>query len=131
MLLPPGHEKAELIEVVRITDPTRHLGSHDLTGEEVALWAAPQVERIVGLIRSLPGSELHRCFVPGWGIRMHSGSDHLLQIAFCFRCHGARVWGPIVPAGRKAISGFDPDSPPGRELLEAFRDAGRGKRTGA
>ncbi|WP_330285471.1 hypothetical protein [Streptomyces sp. NBC_00576] len=123
MLLPPVHEKAELIEVVRITDPMRHLSSDDLIGDEVAIWEPPQVERVVALVKELPGSELRRCFIPGWGIRVHSATGHLFQMAFCFRCHGVRLWGPGVPAGQEGIRSFDPDSPPGHELLEQFRDA--------
>lgn len=38
MLLPPSHESTELLEVVRITDPVRHLTSEDLAGDSVTIW---------------------------------------------------------------------------------------------
>jgi hypothetical protein len=121
VLLPPAHAKTELIEVVRITDPMRHLSSEDLAGEVVAIWETSQAEQVLTLIMDLPGSELHRCFVPGWGIRAHSATDLLFQVAFCFRCHGARLWGPSVPAAQSGLHSFDPDSPPACDLLERFR----------
>ncbi|MET9916759.1 hypothetical protein ACFV1C_08445 [Streptomyces sp. NPDC059605] len=124
MLLPITREKAELIEVVRIADPIRHFGSEDLTGDEVALWEAPRTDRILALIDDLPDSELHRCFSPGWGIRVHGADGLLLQLAFCFSCHGIRLWGPGVPDEQEGLHGFDPDSAPARELLQRFRDAG-------
>jgi hypothetical protein len=122
-MLPPVHEDAVLIEVVRITDPMRHLSSDDLTGKEVAIWEPPQTQHILTLIGELPGAERFRCFIPGWGIRVHSATEHLFQMAFCFRCNGVRLWGPCVPAGREGIHTFDPASPAGQELLELFRTA--------
>ncbi|MFJ6700024.1 hypothetical protein ACIQM4_28790 [Streptomyces sp. NPDC091272] len=123
MMLPPAQEQTELIEVVRITDPMRHLNSEDLTGDDVAIWEAAQVSDTLRLIGSLPDSELYRCFIPSWGIRAHSDSDLLFQIAFCFRCHGARLWGPRVPGALNTIHSFAPDSPPARELLQRFHDS--------
>lgn len=121
MMLPPVQEKTELIEVVRITDPLRHLSAPNLVGDDVAIWEAAQVRDALTLISSAPDSELYRCFIPGWGIRAHSATDLLVQIAFCFQCHGARLWGPGVPAELDGIHGFDPDSPPALELLQRFR----------
>lgn len=126
MLLPLAHEKTELIEVVRITDPVRHLSAEDLVGDDVAIWESTQANQVLTLIKDLPSSELHRCFIPGWGIRAHSATDLLFQVAFCFRCHGARLWGPGVPAAQTGIHTFDPDSPPARELLERFRGSQSG-----
>lgn len=120
MLLPLTHLKTELIEVVRITDPMRHLYSEDLAGDEVAIWERDQVRQALSLIADLPSSELYRCFVPGWGIRAHSSTDLLFEIAFCFRCHGARIWGPDVPVEQNGQT-FDADSPAGLELLHRFR----------
>lgn len=122
MLLPITHEKAELIEVVRIVDPTRHLSAEDLTGDEVAVWEAPQADQTLALISDLPGSKLYRCFFPGWGVRVHSATGLLYQLAFCFDCHGVRLWGPEVPAEQEGIHSFDPGSAPARELLQRFRD---------
>ncbi|ROQ65202.1 hypothetical protein EDD95_8056 [Streptomyces sp. CEV 2-1] len=126
MLLPLAHEKTELIEVVRITDPMRHLSAEDLVGDDVAIWEPTQANQVLTLIKDLPGSELHRCFIPGWGIRAHSATDLLFQVAFCSRCHGARLRGPSVPAAQMGIHSFDPDSPPARELLERFRGSQSG-----
>ncbi|MBM9509458.1 hypothetical protein [Actinacidiphila acididurans] len=123
MLLPPVHEKTELIEVVRITDPMRHLSAADLVGDDVAIWEGAEVGDALALISSLPDSERYRCFAPGWGIRAHSATDLLFQIAFCFQCHGARLWGPGLPAGSEEFQDFDPDSPPALELLQRFRHA--------
>ncbi|MET8957404.1 hypothetical protein [Streptomyces sp. NPDC004533] len=123
MLLPPIQEKTELIEVVRITDPMRHLSAANLVGDDVAIWEAAQVSDALTLISSAPDSERYRCFAPGWGIRAHSATDLLFQIAFCFQCHGARLWGPGVPAELEGIQGFDPGSPPALELLQQFRSS--------
>ncbi|MER8062743.1 MULTISPECIES: hypothetical protein [unclassified Streptomyces] len=123
MMLPPVQEKTELIEVVRITDPTRRLDASNLAGDDVAIWGATQVSDVLALISAAPAGELHRCFTPGWGIRAHSATDLLFQIAFCFHCHGARLWGPGVPAELDGIHGFDPDSPPALELLQRFRSS--------
>jgi hypothetical protein len=124
MLLPITREKAELIEVVRIIDPIRHLGSEDLTGDEAARWEAPRTDQVLALIGDLPDSELRRCFSPGWGIRVHSTAGLLFQLAFCFECHGVRLWGPGVPDGQEGLHSFDADSAQARELLQRFRDAG-------
>ncbi|MFC8202111.1 hypothetical protein ACFUTV_43060 [Streptomyces sp. NPDC057298] len=127
MMLPPGQEKTELLEVVRITDPRRHHNAEDLVGDEVAIWEAAQVSDALALISSVPAGELHRCFIPGWGIRAHSATDLLFQIAFCFQCHAARLWGPGVPAELDGIHGFDPDTLPALELLRRFRDSAPGR----
>ncbi|MFS4094202.1 hypothetical protein [Streptomyces sp. AF1A] len=120
MLLPLTHEKTERIEVVRITDPVRHLSSENLAGDTAAIWSGDQAQQALSLIADLPGSEQYRCFFPGWGIRAHSSTDQLFEIAFCFRCHGARVWGPEVPAEQRGQT-FDAKSPPALELLHRFR----------
>ncbi|MFD4598022.1 hypothetical protein ACFWPQ_08275 [Streptomyces sp. NPDC058464] len=120
MLLPPTHGQTELIEVVRITDPVRHLGSEDLAGDTAAVWEGDQARQALSLIAGLPGSEPYRCFLPGWGIRAHSSTDPLFEIAFCFRCHGARIWGPGLPAEQQRQT-FDAASPAALELLHRFR----------
>ncbi|TJZ95207.1 hypothetical protein [Actinacidiphila oryziradicis] len=126
MLLPLAHDKTELIEVVRITDPMRHLSAEDLVGDDIAIWEAAQAQQVLALVNDLPGSEVYRCFTPGWGIRAHGATDLLFQLAFCFRCHGARLWGPAVPAEQEGIHSFDPDSPPARELLQRLRGSKSG-----
>lgn len=120
MLLPLTHGTPELIEVVRITDPVRHLSSENLVGDTAAIWEGDQVQQALTLIADLPGSELYRCFLPGWGIRAHSSTDQLFEIAFCFRCHRARIWGPGLPAEQQGQT-FDAESPAARELLHRFR----------
>ncbi|MFE9610178.1 hypothetical protein [Streptomyces sp. NPDC006012] len=121
------HEKAELIEVVRIAGPAPHCGTEVLAGDDVALWGAAQVDRVLALIGDIPGSELYRCFFPGWGIRVRGATGLLFQLAFCFDCHGVRLWGPDVPAGQEGIHSFDPDSAPARELLRHFRESASGQ----
>ncbi|WP_310723334.1 hypothetical protein [Streptomyces sp. N2A] len=120
MLLPLSVAKSELIEVVRITDPARHLMSRDLKGDTVAIWAREQAQQALSLIHDLPGSEMYRCFLPGWGIRAHSSTHPLFEIAFCFRCHGARIWGPDLPATLQSQT-FDAESSAACELLRRFR----------
>ncbi|MFJ9564460.1 hypothetical protein ACIRQQ_31025 [Streptomyces fuscichromogenes] len=120
MLLPPTQEKTELVEVVRITDPARHLGSPDLAGDTAAFWEGDRARQALSLIAALPEGEPYRCFLPGWGIRAYSSTDRLFEIALCFRCHGARLWGPALPAGQQAQT-FDAESPAARELLRRFR----------
>ncbi|WP_246259626.1 hypothetical protein [Streptomyces typhae] len=127
MLLPPTHEKTELIEVVRITDPARHLDSEDLAGDTAAIWEGERTQQALSLIADLPGSEQHRCFLPGWGIRAHDLTSQLFEIAFCFRCHGARTWAPDLPVAQQRhafdqqIQAFDAESPAALELLHRFR----------
>ena len=120
MLLPPTRAETELIEVVRIADPARHLTSRELTGDTVAIWAEDEAEEALALVADLPGDELYRCFLPGWGIRAHGADDRLFEIAFCFRCHGARIWGRGVTAEQRHQT-FDAQSPAARELLSRFR----------
>ncbi|MGW7545368.1 hypothetical protein ACWGKQ_30295 [Streptomyces sp. NPDC054770] len=120
MLLPLAHGKTELIEVVRITDPVRHLSSENLAGDTVGIWEGDQARQALSLIAGLPEGELYRCFLPGWGIRAHSSTDRLFEIAFCFRCHGARMWGPVLPVEQQGQT-FDAESPAARELLDRFR----------
>ena len=122
MLLPLAHGTTELIEVVRVIEPRRQLAAEDLVGDDVAIWEAAEVSEVLALIAGLPGGESYRCFVPGWGIRAHSATGLLFRIAFCFRCHGARLWGPAVPTGQVGLHSFDANSPGGLELLRRFRD---------
>lgn len=120
MLLPPTYGKTELMEVVRIDDPLRHVDSEDLAGVTVALWERDRAQQALSLIAGLPSGEQSRCFLPGWGIRAHDTTHQLFEIAFCFRCHGARAWGPDLPLARRRQS-FDAESPAALELLRRFR----------
>jgi hypothetical protein len=120
MLLPAAAAQTELIEVVRIP-ATSDPWSGELVGEGTALWEADQVQESLALIAELPEGERQRCFFPGWGIRAHSESELLFEIEFCFRCEGARLRGPLVPAEQQGIQTFAPDSAPGRALLALFQ----------
>lgn len=120
-MLLPSCEKPELIEVVRLTDPVVNMASADLIGEDVALWTADQAREALRLIAAVPDDEVHRCFLPGWGIRAHSSTGLLFRIAFCYRCHGARLWGPSVPPEHEGLHGFAPESPAAVDLLRRFR----------
>ncbi len=120
MLLPVTRAKTEMIEVIRITNPARHLTSKDLVGDSVEIWVEDQARRALDLITGLPGDEKYRCFVPGWGVRAHSFTEQLFEIAFCFSCHAARLWGPDVPLEQQHQT-FDAESPAARELLAWFR----------
>jgi hypothetical protein len=121
MLLPDVASRVCLIEVVRITDPMRAYDAGSVVGEDVAIWGEEHARQVLDLISGLPDSEMHRCFVPGYGIRAHSPTEVLFEIAFCFRCHGALLTGPLVPSQLRGIQTFEPDSPSGRELLDRFR----------
>ncbi|CAN3978440.1 hypothetical protein [Kitasatospora purpeofusca] len=118
MLLPETAAETDLIEVVRIT---ARPDSDAVVGDVLEIWVEEQARQVLDLVSALPGGELHRCFVPAYGLRAHSSTDPLFEIAFCFRCHGALVLGPEVPSGLRGLQGFDPDSGPGRELLGLFR----------
>ncbi|WP_433890496.1 hypothetical protein [Streptomyces sp. CA-111067] len=121
MLLPTAAVQTELIDVVRITETMSSPWADALAGEDTALWEADQVQQALLLVAELPEGELQRCFFPGWGIRARKASESLFEIAFCFRCQGARLWGPVVPADQQGIHSFDPDSAPGRALLALFQ----------
>ncbi|MEU8706323.1 hypothetical protein [Streptomyces sp. NPDC048565] len=120
MLLPLTHGTTELIEAVRIIDSARHLSSQDMVGDTVAIWEGEQAQQALSLIAELPGSEPYRCFLPGWGVRAHDSTDQLFEIAFCFRCHGARIWGPGLPVEQQHQT-FDAESPAAHELLRRLR----------
>ncbi|MFE2728465.1 hypothetical protein [Kitasatospora sp. NPDC059327] len=130
MLLPETAAQTKLIEVVRITAPT---DSGTLVGDVLEIWVEDQAREVLNLVAELPGDELRRCFVPGYGIRAHSSADLLFEIAFCFRRHGALLLGAGVPAGLRRIQGFDPDSGPGANFSNASVPApggsARGRRT--
>ncbi|MFD9064147.1 hypothetical protein ACFVZ3_21785 [Kitasatospora purpeofusca] len=120
MLLPETAPQTDLIEVVRIT---ARPDSDAVVGDVLEIRVEEQARQVLDLVSALPGSEIHRCFAPAYGLRAHNSTDPLFEIAFCFRCHGALVLGPGGTPGpvRRGLQGFDPDSGPGRELLDLFR----------
>ncbi|MCX4637858.1 hypothetical protein OG775_22470 [Streptomyces platensis] len=120
MLLPLAHGKTQFIEVVRITDPVRTHTAAGLVGNAVARWDGKQAQQTMTLIADLPVGEPYRCFTPGWGIRACSPTSLLFEIAFCPSCHGARLWGPALPAEQQHQP-FNAESPVALELLRRFR----------
>ncbi|MDI3404535.1 hypothetical protein [Streptomyces cavernicola] len=123
MLLPPSREKTELLEVVRISDPAGALGSERLVGDDVAIWDGEDARRAMDLVDALPDGVKHRCFTPGWGLRAHSRTELLFEVAFCFRCHGARIWADGLPVERQ-FQDFDAESGVALELVRLFRGCG-------
>ncbi|MEU6174817.1 hypothetical protein ABZ832_23260 [Streptantibioticus parmotrematis] len=117
----PGGEKPVLLEVISIVSLLPSPAT-TVEGEVLAIWEGEQVREVLALVGDVPGSELHRCFAPRYGIRAHGTSDLLFEIAFCFHCHGALLLGPGVPADQRGIHSFDPDSAAGNELLERFSE---------
>jgi hypothetical protein len=122
MRLPGDAERAELLEVVRLSDSTRPFTSRGLAGDVVDVWVEDEAAQALALVAALPDSPRYRCFVPGWGLRLYDAVDPepFLEIAFCFRCNGARVQGRDVPEDMR-FQDFAGESPPGRELLHRFR----------
>ncbi|MER5355436.1 hypothetical protein ABT093_34560 [Kitasatospora sp. NPDC002551] len=118
MLLPETAAQTDLIEVVRIT---AWPDSGTVVGDVLDVRVEEQARQTLNLVSALPGDELRRCFTPVYAVRAHSSTDLLFEIAFCFRCHGALLLGPGIPSGLRGVQGFDPDSEPGRELLDLFR----------
>ncbi|MGW2616200.1 hypothetical protein [Streptomyces sp. NPDC001500] len=127
MRLPPAHEEARLLEVVRITDPAGPFAAGTVRGEVVEVWAEDEVRHALALVGGLPDGERSRCFLPGWAVRVHDAVDPepLFEIAFCFRCDGARLLGREVPAELR-FQDFDGESPAAQELLRRFRACERG-----
>lgn len=121
MLLPAVAGQTGLIEAIRITSWTMSPFPRSVPGEEIGLWAGEDVEQILALIRELPEGIRMRCFTPGYAIRAHDAEGLLFEIAFCFACNGTLLLGPDIPEGLRGIQLFDPDSPPGKELLRRFR----------
>ncbi|MFB8038912.1 hypothetical protein ACFC5Z_39645 [Streptomyces sp. NPDC056004] len=113
-----------LIEVVRISAlPTGR--DVPYLGTAVAYWAGSEAAAALALIKSLPGSEQHRCgFSPGWSVRAYEDSLDLalFEAAFCFTCHEARMRGTAVPPAL-ATQFFDPSALPAQTLLSLFRTA--------
>ncbi|WP_181442372.1 hypothetical protein [Streptomyces tateyamensis] len=119
MILPAGAADAELLEVVRITDPMGWFGWTDtVPGETVALWTDAQ--SVLAQVAALPSGTLMRCFSPRFALRAHAGTAVLFELAFCFSCE--RV-GLYSTGGRSATQTFDPASPPAVELLRRFRES--------
>ncbi|MEU8589038.1 hypothetical protein AB0C59_18850 [Streptomyces sp. NPDC048664] len=125
MLLPDAAARTEFLEVIRITSAMGDPFARSLAGEEAGLWVADEARQVLDRIAGLPDGGLQRCFVPGWGVRAHDDTDLLFEIAFCFRCHGARLWGPAVPAELAGIQAFDARTEAGRALLDLFRARAR------
>ncbi|MET8625724.1 hypothetical protein ABZW30_18580 [Kitasatospora sp. NPDC004669] len=125
MLIPTTANLIERIEAVRITDPLGwHAWMDGVPGETIGFWEDAQ--EVLALVAALPAGTRMRCFTPGFALRAHAGrhpvfpEQVLFEIAFCFRCQGAWLYGPAVTKDL-AHQTFDPDSIPARELLLRFR----------
>lgn len=118
MFLPTASERVELVEVIRLD------GTDD--GRLVEIWEAGHARSTLALVANLPDGDIKRCFVPGWKIRVHSDTAFLFEIAFCFRCDGAKLRGPTVPADQQVIHGFDSESRASQELLARLRATDQG-----
>jgi hypothetical protein len=90
-------------------------------GEVIGTWSGDRVRVALGLVASLPEAEQMRCFVPRYGMRMRAESLVLAEVAFCFKCHNAKVFRSDHTPQLPNWFTFDPDSPPAQELLRLFR----------
>ncbi|MET9612328.1 hypothetical protein [Kitasatospora indigofera] len=127
MLLPTTSAMAGLVEAVRITAPSAwRTEAGTLAGETVDRWEDAQ--EVLGLVSALPVGPAMRCFVPGFGIRVHAApgclfeGQVLFEIAFCFSCRWAFFLGAAVTQDI-ATQAFDTTSAPARELLRRFRES--------
>lgn len=121
MLLPePAAEAACLIEVVWIPDVHAVFDAPALPGVEYALWEGEKVSRAMELVRALPDGELARCFTPRFGFRVHGPERLLFEIAFCFSCDRALLWGEGLPSRMRGQL-FDGEDPAAQALLADFR----------
>ncbi|MFP8885054.1 MULTISPECIES: hypothetical protein [Streptomyces] len=115
-------EPVVLVEALRVGEPLGHTSwSEAVPGEEFGLWDGDEAEELLGLLAALPAGERMRCFIPRYGLRLHTAGGDARDIAFCFRCHTALVLGP---GGAREWPAFDGESAPARELLCRFRAAG-------
>ncbi|MFE9423505.1 hypothetical protein ACFYNO_11155 [Kitasatospora sp. NPDC006697] len=90
--------------------------------EALAVWTGEPAARAVAAVQALPPDDMRRCFAPGYALRAHDRTGFLLEIAFCFRCHGAELIGPRPsPDGLATVLGFDAESAPALGLLARFR----------
>ncbi|MGQ4401931.1 hypothetical protein ACN6K4_002183 [Streptomyces hayashii] len=126
MRLPPAHREARLLEVVRIADPGAPFAAGSVRGEAVEVRVEDEVRQALALVGDLPDGEPSRCFLPGWAVRLYDEADPepLFEIAFCFRCDGARLLGREAPAELE-YQDFDGQSPAAQELLRSFRACAR------
>ncbi|MFE0458415.1 hypothetical protein ACFW1A_04025 [Kitasatospora sp. NPDC058965] len=122
MILPAGAGTADLLEVVRITDPMGWFGWTDsVPGETLDLWTDAQP--VLDLVAAMPAGTRMRCFSPRYALRAHADAGVLFEIAFCFEC---QVAGLYSTAGKLASQTFDPAAAPAVDLLRRFRRAARG-----
>lgn len=108
MPLPLAAAPIEFVEAVRVT---------------ADVWVEDEARHALGLLGEVPEGERARCFVPGHAVRAHSAHEVLFEVALRFRCDGALLLGPLVPAELRGIQAFDAGSAPGRELLRCFQEA--------
>ncbi|MFB7288190.1 hypothetical protein [Actinacidiphila glaucinigra] len=122
MLLPVAAAPIEFVEAVRVTADL-FPRPRTVPGDTIDVWVEDEARHVLGLLGEVPEGERARCFVPGYAVRAHSAHEVLFEVALCFRCNGALLLGPLVPAELRGIQAFDAGSAPGRELLRRFQEA--------
>jgi hypothetical protein len=118
-LIVPVKEVA-LIEVARVKRGWRS-DWRDALEEPIGLWEGSDVAETLLLIEQLPESDVYRCFMPGFGLRLHDVQTARAEVLFCFRCHMALMIDLRNPSRRDVGETFDAESDPGRELLSRFQ----------
>lgn len=118
-LIVPAAEVA-LIEVAQVKRGWRS-DWRDALEEPIGLWDGSDVAEALQLIEQLPESDVYRCFMPGFGLRLHDAETARAEVLFCFHCHLALMIDLRDPSLRDVGETFDADSDPGRELLSRFQ----------
>lgn len=117
MKLPPSADTAHHVVVIRIEDSDDSHRWTTIPGETIATLDGDRATELLDLVAKLPNGQLARCFIPGYGIRVHGADEPLFEIAFCFQCDGALVLQP----GNSALVGFKAKSRTARALLAQFQ----------
>lgn len=123
LIVPP--DEVALIEVAKVKPEWRPDWRGALE-EPVKLWDGDELSRALKLIEQLPKSQAKRCFLPGYGIRLHDESVARAEVLFCFQCHRALMIDLLNSRHNGVSATFDPASDPAQELLSRFHScAGR------
>ncbi|WP_329188365.1 hypothetical protein [Actinacidiphila glaucinigra] len=122
MLLPVAAAPIGCVEAVSITADMVPR-PRTVPGDTIDVWVEDEARSVLHLLGEVPEGERARCFVPGYGLRAHSAHEVLFEVALCFRCEGAPLLGPLVPAELRGVQAFDAGSAPCREHLRRFQEA--------
>ncbi|MYX32489.1 MULTISPECIES: hypothetical protein [unclassified Streptomyces] len=122
MLLPVAAAPIGCVEAVSITADMVPR-PRTVPGDTIDVWVEDEARSVLHLLGEVPEGERARCLVPGYGLRAHSAHEVLFEVALCFRCEGAPLLGPLVPAELRGVQAFDAGSAPCRELLRRFQEA--------